>query len=112
MSGCRISAPIRARYTAHDDDGDPGIGSSPDDDGDGEALVIFGRREIRKALGKDAFFGFASSGGVVEECRLGIPGSRVLAGVRGKRSQVTLRVQRTYRYGYGKRTRPAKGIRA
>lgn len=34
---------IRARYIAHDDDGDPGIGRSPEDDGERAVLVILAR---------------------------------------------------------------------
>lgn len=34
---------MRARYIAHDDDGDPGIGRSPDDDGERAVLVILTR---------------------------------------------------------------------
>lgn len=43
MSGCRATAAIRARYKAHDDDGEPGIGRRPDEAGEGE-LVIFASR--------------------------------------------------------------------
>lgn len=34
MSGCRSTDAILARYMAHEDDGEPGMGRRPDDEGE------------------------------------------------------------------------------
>ncbi|KZL75238.1 hypothetical protein CT0861_11293 [Colletotrichum tofieldiae] len=41
VSACRKSAERRAEYSAHDDDGDPGMGRRPEDEGDRPVMVHF-----------------------------------------------------------------------